>query len=171
MFWEELSRRVWLSDSNWCLQVFLLWQFQCPKTAGMGGIGWVAWCFGGHLVPSGHSLPPGINKKIIRILWGFIIVGCLPSEQATSNIESSHEKKCRLVTLFFSRGKCIVKCTKASVVCSHWTQCCFYLAQRAGGRKKAWHSIWMTVFPVVGFDHDICVMWGHKQHVHKPQLD
>lgn len=120
---------------------------------------------------SGHSLPPGINKKIIRILWGFIIVGCLPSQQATSNIESSHEKKCRLVTLFFSRGKCIVKCTKASVVCSHWTQCCFYLAQRAGGTKEAWQSMWTTVFPVVGFDHDICVMWGHKQHVHKPQLD
>ena len=120
---------------------------------------------------SGHSLPPGINKKIIRILWGFIIAGCLPSEQATSNIESSHEKKCRLVTLFFSRGKCIVKCTKASVVCSHWTRCCFYLAQRAGGTKEAWQSMWTTVFPVVGFDHNICVMWGHKQHVHKPQLD
>lgn len=73
-------------------------------------------------IKSGRSLPPGINKKIIRILWGFIIIGCLPSEQATSNIESWHEKKHRLFTLFFSREKCIVRCTKASVVCSHGTR-------------------------------------------------
>lgn len=46
-----------------------------------------------------------------------------------------------------------------------------FMAQRAGGRKRAWHSMWTAVFPVVGFDHDICVLWGHKQHVHRPQLD
>lgn len=46
-----------------------------------------------------------------------------------------------------------------------------FIAQRAGGRKRAWRGIWTTVFPVVGLDHDICVLRGHKQHVHRPQPD
>ena len=123
---------------------------------------------------SGRSLPPGINKKIIRILWGFIIIGCLPSEQATSNIESWHEKKHRLFTLFFPE-KNVLSGVLKPLLCVHMglddAFILVFIAQRAEGRKRAWHSIWTTVFPVVGFDHNICVLWGHKQHVHRQQLD
>lgn len=60
----------------------------CRRLAGMKGVDWIAGCilvwrqFG---TKFGHSLPPRINKRIIKIPRGFTNFGCIPSEEESSN--------------------------------------------------------------------------------------